>query len=225
MTRLPTVGVTTSLAAGRYMWWFYLVALRLAGIRPVRLTVRTDAKIVEKLDGLVIGGGDDIGAEIYGGMPTPDIRIDPARDRLELDALEQASGRDIPVLGICRGAQMLNVFEGGTLHRDIYEVYKNAPRVRSPLPRKQVTLESGSTVSRIMGLESFRANSMHHQSIDRVGSGLSISGRDQYGIVQAIESNDLRFRLGVQWHPEFMIYRSAQRRLFKAFANAVCERV
>jgi putative glutamine amidotransferase len=225
MTKSPIVGVTTSLGAGRYMWWFYLVALRLSGIRPVRLSVRSDMKIVKELDGLVIGGGDDISAEIYGGMPTPDIRIDPERDRLELDALEQASGRDIPVLGICRGAQMLNVYHGGTLHQDIYKVFKDMPHIRSPLPRKQVNLAEGSAVNRIMGVGSFRANSLHHQSIDRLGDGLSVSGTDQYGIVQAIETSDSRFRIGVQWHPEFMIYRSAQRRLFKAFANAVCERL
>ncbi len=225
MTKSPIVGVTTSLGAGRYMWWFYLIALSLTGIRPVRLSVRSDTKIVKDLDGLVIGGGDDISAEIYGGKPTPDIRIDPARDRLELDALEQASGRNIPVLGICRGAQMLNIYHGGTLHQDIYEVYKGMPHIRSPLPRKRVILEAGSSVNRIMGVESFRANSLHHQSIDRVGEGLSVSGTDQYGIVQAIEANDSRFRIGVQWHPEFMIYRSAQRRLFKAFADAVCERL
>lgn len=206
------------------MWWFYLVALKMSGIQPVRLSARTDVKIVRDLDGLVIGGGDDISAEIYGGKPTPDIRIDPMRDRLELDALEHASGRNIPILGICRGAQMLNIYHGGTLHEDIYEVYRDAPRFRSPLPRKRVILEAESKISQIMGLESFRANSLHHQSIDRVGDGLSVSGTDEYGIVQAIESKDSRFRIGVQWHPEFMIYRSAQRRLFKAFANAVCKR-
>ncbi|NRG17654.1 type 1 glutamine amidotransferase [Rhizobiales bacterium] len=225
MKRTPVVGVTTSLGGGRYMWWFYWLSLRLFGVRPIRLTAPGGAGVLKRLDGLVVGGGDDISAEIYKGEAALDIRIDPARDRLELLALEEAAKRDIPVLGVCRGAQMLNVFEGGTLHQDIRRAYEGVPAMWSPLPRKMVTVEEGSKLSSVMKSRKFRANSLHRQSIDRLGRGLSVCAHDRYGIVQGVEDRTARFRIGVQWHPEFMIYRRAQRRLFQAFARAVRERM
>jgi putative glutamine amidotransferase len=219
----PVVGVTTS-AKGRVLWWFYWLALRFAGIRPVRITAPGDAAVLKILDGLVIGGGDHISAEVYNGAPMLDVQMDPARDRLELDALEFATARDVPVLGVCRGAQMLNVFHGGTLHQDLRQAYDGVPHMWTPLPRKLVRVEAGSRLATIMGRQAFYANSLHRQSIDRLGEGLDVSAGDRYGVVQGIEAPTARFRVGVQWHPELMIYRAAQRRLFKAFADAVRER-
>lgn len=182
-----------------------------------------EAEEIRDLDGLLIGGGDDIGAEIYGGVPVPDVRLDPLRDRLELGALEIAIPKEMPILGICRGAQMLNVALGGTLNRDIYEIFIQAPRMRTVLPRKQVNLESGSFLHRLTGLDCVTVNSLHHQSVDKLGNGLKVSGVDEYGIVQAIEDPNRKFRIGVQWHPEFLIYRKVHRRLFGAFVEA-CQR-
>ena len=129
MTR-PLIGVTTSWRGGWRSYLMHRLALMRAGARSVRLTPG-DSLPKEPLQGLVIGGGDDIGAEIYGGQVLPDVRIDPDRDKLELGLLRAALPMGLPVLGICRGSQMINVALGGTLHTDIYEVYVQAPSCRA----------------------------------------------------------------------------------------------
>jgi putative glutamine amidotransferase len=169
----------------------------------------------------VIGGGDDIAAEIYQRFPLPDVRIDPARDRLELRLLDVAVPRGIPLLGVCRGAQMINVCYGGSLHQNIYEVYRDAPRRWTPLPAKTVHVVTDTRLYEAIKFDCLRVNSLHTQSIDRLGDTLRISGWDEYGIVQSIEDPAADFCVGVQWHPEFLIYRRPHRRLFRAFSEAV----
>lgn len=221
----PVIGVTGPKGRGHAMFWFAALGLRLFGARPRRITPPMEADQLSGLDGLLIGGGDDIGAEIYGGMPVPDVRIDPSRDALELSALDIALPKRVPVLGICRGAQMLNVALGGTLNQDIYEVYRQAPRMWTVLPRKHVQLEPGTTLRGLIGMETVTVNSLHNQSVKELGRGLRISGTDEHGIVQAIEHTGETFRIGVQWHPEFLIYRKPHRRLFGAFVEACRETI
>jgi putative glutamine amidotransferase len=198
------------------------LALYRAGARSVRLVPGRPLP-VEPLQGLIIGGGDDIGAEIYGGKVLPDVRIDPERDKLELDLLKAALPAGLPILGICRGSQMINVALGGTLHTDIYEVYVQAPKMRTVLPRKTVTIERGSRLDRILSCNPCQVNALHHQSVDRLGRGLKIAARDQSGIVQAIESESAQFLLGVQWHPELLVWKKPQQRLFAALTGAARE--
>lgn len=223
MTR-PLIGVTTSRQGGWRSYLMHRLALARAGARAVRLTPG-DPLPDEPLRGLVIGGGDDIGAEIYGGKVLPDVRIDPDRDRMELSLLTTALPTGLPILGICRGAQMINVALGGTLHADIYEVYAHAPRMRTILPRKRVSIEPESRLGRILGCNPCKVNALHHQSVDRLGQGLRIAARDESGIVQAIEHDGERFLFGVQWHPELLIWRQPQQRLFAALATAARKEV
>jgi len=111
----PRIGVTSSLGGGRYMWWFYWLSMNLMGARPERLVAPVEREIFSRYDGFIIGGGDDIGAELYRGEAALDVRIDPERDAMELAVLGHAARHDLPVLGVCRGAQMINVFLEGTL--------------------------------------------------------------------------------------------------------------
>ena len=216
----PRIGVTASSRGGRWMWGLSWLALRLLGTKPVRLQAPQDPDALRGFDGYVIGGGDDIGAELYDGAPAMDVRIDKARDEMEMRVLDHALPRDLPILGICRGAQMLNIHLGGGLHQEVREAYENVPKMWTPLPVKTVTVEKDTRLERIIGRHSFRANSLHHQSIDRLGQGLRLAAKDEYGVVQAVEDPAALFRIGVQWHPEFLLWRGPHRRLFRAFAVA-----
>jgi putative glutamine amidotransferase len=219
--RRPLIGVSTSRRGGWRSFLMHRWALWRVGARAVRLTAGDS--IPDRLDGLVIGGGDDIGAEIYGGQVMPDIRIDPERDKLELKLLDTALPAGVPILGICRGSQMINVALGGSLHTDIHAVYMEAPRMRTVLPRKTVRIEENSRLHRITGCNPCRVNALHHQSVDRVGRDLRVVARDEVGIVQAIEGTGPNFLLGVQWHPELLVFSSPQQRLFAALVAATAE--
>ncbi len=227
----PVIGIATP-ARITPAWPFLAFSIWLAGGKPKRLPPRADRGQIPQIDGLVIGGGDDIGADLYGGKAMVDTKIDPARDAAEKALIERARPCGMPILGICRGAQMLAVVGGGTLHADIYAEYRRAQRLWTPLPAKDVTVHPHTALAAITKAGCLRVNSLHHQSVDRMGTGMRAAAHDQVGIVQAIElcgeaANGVPaggtaqpFMIGVQWHPEFLFYRRAHRRLFRALVEA-----
>jgi putative glutamine amidotransferase len=217
----PVIGVTTARRKSRIAWFFDWLAVKRAGGRPLRIHPGMPRPRITALDGLVIGGGDDIGAELYGGQVMPDIRIDPDRDALEQALLAEALPRGIPVLGICRGAQMLNVHLGGGLHGEIRTAFpKLKRRPRTPLPRLKVLVEPDTRLARIIGTQPMRVNVLHHQAVDRLGRDLAVNARDRDDIVQGVERPDGPFLIGVQWHPEFLVLSRRQQRLFRSLVDA-----
>lgn len=143
--------------------------------------------------------------------------LDKARDQLEIKMLNDALNRDIPILGICRGAQLINVHFGGTLHQDIDTFYREVPRVNTIWPEKEVAIKKGSRLETILKCSQTWVNALHHQAVDSLGNPLVISARENTGIVQAIEHPTKPFLIGVQWHPEYMPQVPRQRAIFKVF--------
>ncbi|HEV2292571.1 MAG TPA: type 1 glutamine amidotransferase [Tepidisphaeraceae bacterium] len=140
---------------------------------------------------------------------------DARRDELEMRLIDQAVRRRLPILGICRGEQLLNVYFGGTLKQALKGLYVEDPEVRTILPRKRLLVEANSKLATILGPHPQRVNALHSQAIDRLGDGLRVAARDRNGIVQAIEHISLPFVLGVQWHPEYLPQKREQRRIFE----------
>lgn len=214
MAARPRIGVTGAARWWSPGWWCSWIALRIVGAIPERISVRHEPS-GQPLDALIIGGGDDIAPEHYGGDLDEKVRLDPQRDHLEIGWIKHAIEREIPLLGICRGAQLINVVLGGDLHQDIRAMRyltKNRPGL---LPTKQVTLDSGSMIARVMGCCSVRVNSLHHQAIRKAGANLYVVARDRDSITQAVECSIGRQIIGVQWHPEYLFYHPRHFALFR----------
>ncbi|MDX1460143.1 MAG: gamma-glutamyl-gamma-aminobutyrate hydrolase family protein [Xanthomonadales bacterium] len=214
MAGRPRVGITGNDRRWAPGWWCARIAVFLAGGTAERITVRHPPS-GEPLDALVIGGGSDIGPEHYGGEIIAQVKTDQARDRLEMEWIRRALDEDIPLLGICRGAQLINVVLGGTLHQDIRGLRRYTYNRPGLLPTKQVKVNPGSLLARVCGKTRLRVNSLHHQAVRRPGEGLAVVARDLDDITQAIESDGGRAILGVQWHPEYLAYLPAQLALFR----------
>ncbi|KXS37322.1 MAG: putative glutamine amidotransferase [Halomonadaceae bacterium T82-2] len=221
--RRPRIGITTSDHKSRLAWWCDCLAVWRAGGLPVRLSPTRDGNDVA-IDGLIVGGGDDIGAQLYGGEMQLDVRVDPQRDTLELALLERVLPTNRPVLGICRGAQIINVFLGGSLITDIHATFEHIRPRRTVLPRKTVQVTPGSRLNHLLGVDSCHVNSLHHQAIDRTGHNVRVVARDRDNLVQGIESTDHDFVIGVQWHPEFLVFNRPQQRLIRALVERAATR-
>lgn len=194
--------------------------LRVAGLSGAYLTPGHRAHPTP-VRGIIIGGGDNIEPTHYGAVGDGMAEYDIERDRFEIEVLRRALDTDIPILGICRGAQLINVVLGGTLYQDLRPLRRRTPNVNSAFPVKDAHLVAGSFLETCMGTRTARVNSLHHQAVERLAGPLVASARDSDGFIQGVESPVHRFLVGVQWHPEYLPYKRAQRALFRSFAGAV----
>ena len=149
--------------------------------------------------------------------------VDKARDAFEESCLEQALDNGCPILGICRGAQLINIYFGGTLHAHLAGFYGESGNPASVYPRKQITVVDQSLLHNVVRERTLMVNSLHHQAVDELGEGVRVSAKDDFGVIQAIEAGDRRWVLGVQWHPEFLPTLGKHQRVFRALVSAVRE--
>lgn len=220
MGRKIKIAVTGGSKGSRMAWYFSRFLLRTHGAESYFLhpgSFRTDAAF----DALLITGGSDIDPATYGGVSHPAIKkTDPARDALELALIKRAHQEQLPLMGICRGMQLINLYFKGTLYPHIHDLALETPHPHTPLPRKEVMLEDDSKLYALLGQHTLLVNALHHQAVDRPGDGLRAVAFDRNGIIQAIEHTQLPFVFGLQWHPEFMPYAWHSRRLFSAVVHA-----
>lgn len=140
---------------------------------------------------------------------------DPQRDELEQRLLVYALEHKLPILGICRGMQFINVHMGGTLHQDISPFYNETPQADTIYPRKRILIEPESRLSQILGYTSTRVNSLHNQAVNLPGKDIRLVAREPNGVVQALELTTSDFVMGIQWHPEYLPQIETQQRLFR----------
>ncbi|MPY98727.1 MAG: gamma-glutamyl-gamma-aminobutyrate hydrolase family protein [Actinophytocola sp.] len=229
----PVIGLTTYAQRAQTGVWDtdfallpsnYVDAVSRAGgvpvlLPPVNYGTDGSAEVIAALDGLVISGGADIDPAAYDQQPHPATTdTQPGRDQWEIRLLEHALAGDLPVLGVCRGAQVLNVALGGSLHQHLpdvvgHEAHRPAPAVFGPI---RVRLTDGGLAARILGGDC-KVPCYHHQALDRIAPALRASGWAEDGTVEAVELPTHRFVLGVQWHPE---QDSGDPRLFEALVAA-----
>jgi putative glutamine amidotransferase len=212
----------------------YIQAVMHAGGAPVLIspmpTGEALAAIQGILDGLLLTGGADLDPALYGETPLPETRSpEPQRDATELAITHWALEKRLPVLGICRGMQLLNVACGGSLYQDLPTQrpgafdHEQRNQARTHIAHA-VSMEPGSLVASILGGQHTGVNSFHHQAVKRIGQGLQVTGVAEDGVTEAVEMPDWPFVVAVQYHPEELEGDdAASRRLFRAFVEAAAE--
>ncbi len=233
---LALIGITCGMKnqAGRSIVGIpeaYMQAVFKAGGLPVIIPETVCAAeldgLRQRLDGLLLTGGADVDPQRFNGKPNPKVYgIDEQRDEVEINLARLAASTGLPFLGICRGIQVINVALGGTLFTDIadqlpgalkHDYDSSTERAREAHP---VQLESGSSLAHILGGDSVRVNSLHHQGIEKIAAGLRPIATAPDQLVEAVELPGHPFGLGVQWHPEAMPDSPQMQALFRAFIEA-----
>jgi putative glutamine amidotransferase len=222
MEQRPVIGICTALERARWSVWDqeaallpanYLAAVHDAGgmallLAPDPVLTAEPDPVLDLIDGLILVGGADIDPGAYNAEPHPETRFTvPERDAFEIALTRRSLERGIPLLGICRGMQLLNIALGGTLHQHLPEQFGHHEHRRAPGTfdgaDHDVRLERGSLAAKAAGEELHATKSHHHQGIDRLGEGLVITGTAVLDdLPEAIELPDRGYVLGVQWHPE-----------------------
>ncbi len=235
LARRPLIGITPGYMDEKNRMFIsrgYVEGVNKAGGLAVLLPLSVDEAVLkaamESCDGFLLSGGPDIDAKYYG---EPNYRfnggINPARDRMEVYIAERAVAEGKPVLGICRGIQVLNVALGGSLYQDIHsqikdrDLLKHSQEAPEWYPIHDVSVAKASKLWACYGKETLGVNSFHHQAVKLPGTGLKPVSWTVDGIIEAIEHEDHPFAVGVQWHPELMWQEDAGvLKLFEAFVSA-----
>jgi len=198
----------------------YLRAIEAVGGMPVVLPPLGDADaLLDRLDGICLSGGPDLDPDAYGAVERH-VELGPTEpdlDAFELELARAADARGLPILGICRGAQALNVARGGTLHQHVPGHRQTEPATATT---QTVHVEKGSRLASLVGVRPLRVNTFHHQAADVLGRGLRAVAHAADGTIEAIEVPGAGFVLGVQWHAEGLVALPRHRVLFEALVVA-----
>jgi putative glutamine amidotransferase len=233
----PIIGITSDveLTNKHVLNHNYIKAVIQTGGVPVILPIGIEEDVDQlagMLDGLVVSGGGDIDPLLFGEEPHRHLgEISPGRDASEIALVQQFLALDKPILGICRGLQVLNGAVGGTMYQDIHSQHEttllqHSQKARREHPSHFVHVEKGSLLESIAECDKFKVNSFHHQAVKNVPVPLMISGVASDGIIEAIESVQHHFVLGVQWHPEALAESGDRvaRKIIDKFLDACKER-
>lgn len=217
-----TIGISGPRRRGTAQRLIHL-ALRLHGAHTHY--IRPGSHInMDLLDGLVLSGGTHVHPAQYGQQPQVTARYDTRRDQTDQQLLSAAETLGLPVLGICRGAQFINVFHGGSLCQNVTPLRVNTRHRPLLLPLQTVQLVTGSRLAGLMPHWKIGANRIHSQAIKRLGRQLRVTAVDNDHFVQAIESTGRQWLMGVQWHPEYLLYHAGHRRIFQHLVLAARNR-
>lgn len=220
MAQKTKIAVTGPDSYFPWAWWCCWFILRWFGCKPIYLTSKTYmSHQKERFHGVIISGGTDIDPSLYGLKLDTNPKLDPERDAFESEIIKYALKSNLPLLGICRGAQLLNVLMGGDLYNDLSTIRNKASSKKHLRALKQVYLKRDSILYNLFNRKKIMVNSLHNQAIKNVGDGLISTARDEDEIIQGIESTSHLFIIGVQWHPEYMLHHRCQRRLFFSFVE------
>ena len=219
MSRKPVVGITgayvfhNKFMEGTYVHHDYQKSVAVNGGIPIVLPFveeKLASLMVDQCDAIILSGGEDVDPSVFKKDPHPNLGDTVLlRDNVELKIIERAMERNIPILAICRGIQILNVALGGTLIQDIpsqvEEAIKHSQSVNRNYDTHWVTIKENSKLASIIGETKTRVNSLHHQAIDVVADNLEVVAKSSDGVIEAVEhTNYASFLLGIQWHPESM---------------------
>ncbi|MPM42419.1 putative glutamine amidotransferase [bioreactor metagenome] len=209
----------------------YIKAVTEAGGVPVILPVITDMTSIQHqvilIDGLILSGGYDVDPLLFDEQPTEKLGyVYPERDFHEIELVKAAAFAKIPILGICRGIQLINIAFGGTIYQDLSEVpgvIKHMQNAKNYVPTHTIEIAEKSLLANIIGKRAV-VNSFHHQAVRMVAPGFTITARTLDGVIEAIENPGSEFFVGVQWHPEMMsASRTCMLELLKSFINAAAK--
>ena len=185
--------------------------------------IRPGAQVnVDLLDGLVLSGGTHVQPALYGQQQTVTASYDKRRDETDQRLLVAAERLGLPVLGICRGAQLINVYRGGSLCQNVTPLRVNTRHRPLLLPLQTVKVVDDTRLSRVMQSRVIGANRIHSQAIKELGKDLRVVAVDNDLFVQAIENTRGQWLMGLQWHPEYLLYHNGHRRIFRHFVDEAC---
>jgi putative glutamine amidotransferase len=235
----PKIAITGPNKSGSTAWLFTALNIFIAGGKPIRVTPDSFNGVLA-YDGVIIGGGSDIHPDHYIKEDSTPVKrsmwlklkecvlypmelmsrlssseYDKKRDNMEMKFIHYALDNNLPILGICRGHQLLNAELGGSMYESTLPLLEKDPRIRSPFPRKTVLYTTNnSLISRIAGNDPLKVNAIHSQAVAKSAENLKVTAKEEAGINQVIESKNSDKVLGVQWHPEYLFYMKAHRRIF-----------